>query len=117
MEQLFRMPIKGRLNFRAKLDKSIINQYSIEHFNIFFIVSTSSLVIFPYFYLILFPSICFQSFHASTIPFPIKFYNEICYFFNLFIQFFSQLSIHSYFQRIFHLDSRESRKLGNPFFA
>ena len=36
MEQLFRMPIKGRLNFRAKLDKSIINQYSIEHFNIFF---------------------------------------------------------------------------------
>ena len=118
MEQLFKMPIKGILNLRAK-DRQINHQPTLSRaFQHFLIVSTCSSIIFPDFYLILFPSIGFQSFHASAISFPFRFHNEIYYFFNLFIQFFSHLSIHSNFQSIFHLDSRKlSRELENPFFA
>ena len=115
MDQLFRMPIKGRLNFKAS-DQSIINQHSIEHFSIFnsFYKFISNISRFLAYFI---SKHLFQSFHVSTIPFPVRFYNEIYFLFSLCIQFFSQLSIRSNFQSNFHLDFRKLSRNWRIYFS
>ena len=98
MRQLFRNAYKKKIQHqRGGPTKSIINKHSKQSISTFLLCFHKFISNIPIILAYFISKYLFQSFHALANSFIVKFYNEIYYFFNLSIQFFSHLSMHSDF--------------------